>query len=389
MELQALTFDIIGTTFDFFGSLGQGCGPLAAKYGLTLNGATYALEAEAGYTDGVAEVNAGAPWTPPDEILQDAIAAILPVAQLGQPKASEAIADFFGLWRTLAPWPDVPSALQALHGHYTLAGLSNMSVATQTALRAHAGLPFDRTLSAETVQHYKPNPAVYQMAISSLEVSPSQILMVAAHKYDLAAAQGQGFRTAFIARPLELGPNGKVDTTPDPSFDFNATSFTDLAEQLGAEPVDDPADCVDIAPHSVEVRQVAGRWKVVDGSQWLLDFGSNESDAIRAKAVIEYYGFDHQCFVGRPNAPMMYFTVQGAAPHGAMAGEDAIAFDLAGLVAQESGGSWIVTDGFSRMLDFGPSEVNALDAVTIIKRFAFTHQCFVGRPDAPMMYFRT
>jgi hypothetical protein len=41
------------------------------------------------------------------------------------------------------------------------------------------------------------------------------------------------------------------------------------------------------------------------------------------------------------------------------------------------------------MLDFGSSKADALDAVTIIKRYAFTHQCFVGLPDAPMMYFRT
>lgn len=72
-----------------------------------------------------------------------------------------------------------------------------------------------------------------------------------------------------------------------------------------------------------------------------------------------------------------------------MPGEDAVPFDLPSVVAQQSGGSWIVTDGTSRMLDFGSSKADALGAVTIIKRYAFTHQCFVGRPDVPMMYFRT
>jgi hypothetical protein len=79
---------------------------------------------------------------------------------------------------------------------------------------------------------------------------------------------------------------------------------------------------------------------------------------------------------------MMYFTVGGQAAAGAMPGEDAVAFQLAGVVAQQ------VTDGASRMLDFGTSKANAVHAVTIIKRYGFTHQWFVGRPNAPMMYFR-
>ncbi len=123
--------------------------------------------------------------------------------------------------------------MHALHKHYRLAVLSNMSVATQTALRAHADLPFDHLLSAETVKTYKPSPAVYQMAASRLGVSPSEILMVAAHNFDLGGAKKQGFRTAFVARPGELGPGGSPGNHPDPSFDFNASSLIDLAEQLG------------------------------------------------------------------------------------------------------------------------------------------------------------
>lgn len=134
---------------------------------------------------------------------------------------------------TLAPWSDVPNGMARLHGRCGIAVLSNMSVATQSALKQHAGLPFDRTLSAETVHKYKPTPAVYQMAVSSLGVSPGEIMMVAAHKYDLNAAKALGFKTAFVARPLERGPGGAVDTTPDPGFDINATSFTDLAHKLG------------------------------------------------------------------------------------------------------------------------------------------------------------
>jgi hypothetical protein len=192
-----------------------------------------------------------------------------------------------------------------------------------------------------------------------------------------------------VGRPQEYGPAGDPADHPDPSFDFNATSFIDLAEQLGAYPVTAPDDCLPIHPNSVQVQQTGGSWKVVDGGDGLLDFGASQANADRAKDVIVHYGFDRICFVGRPDPPMMYFTVDGRAPSGAMAGEDAIPFDLDGVVAQQSAGSWIVTDGTATLLGFGNSKPNALHAVTIIKRYGFTHQCFVGRPDAPMMYFRT
>jgi hypothetical protein len=84
----------------------------------------------------------------------------------------------------------------------------------------------------------------------------------------------------------------------------------------------------------------------------------------------------------------MYFTVNGKAPSGAMPGEDAIAFDTSAVRAESSNGHWIITDGSSSMLDFASSQFNALHAVALIRDYGFTHQCFVGRPDAPMMYFR-
>ncbi len=388
MILRALTFDIVGTVFDAYDGMAQGVGPLNAKYGLNVQGSSFASGSLAGYAAGVQRFLSGQGWTPPDTILQDATAGLLPIQQLG-PKAPQAIQDFFDLWRALPPWPDVAPGMQALHKHYTLAVLSNMSIATQTALCAHAGLPFDTLLSGETVQAYKPNAAVYQMAVSSLNLRPDEILMVAAHNYDLNGAKGQGFRTAFVGRPSEDGPAGSPGNHSDPSFDFNATSFIDLAEQLGADFVATPDDSLALDPMNVQVRQVAGNWTIVDDAQLVLDFGVSQPNADRAKDIIAYYRFDRICYVGRPNPPMMYFTVNGHAPSGAIAGEDAVAFDLAGVVVQQTGESWIVTDGSSRLLDFGTSKADALHAVTIIKRYGFTHQCFVGRPNAPMMYFRT
>jgi 2-haloacid dehalogenase len=232
MKLKALTFDIIGTVFDVYDGLAKGVGPLNAKYRINVPGGAFAQGSLNGYATGVEAVLGGGEWTPPDTILRAATQDNLPIQQLG-PRAPQAITDFLNLWHALPPWPDVAAGMHALHKHCRLAVLSNMSVATQTALRAHADLPFDQLLSAETVKTYKPTPVVYQMAASRLGVSPDEILMVAAHNFDLSGAKKQGFRTAFVGRPREYGPGGSPGNHPDPSFDFNASSFVDLAEQLG------------------------------------------------------------------------------------------------------------------------------------------------------------
>jgi hypothetical protein len=63
---------------------------------------------------------------------------------------------------------------------------------------------------------------------------PDQVMMVAAHKDDLHAAKGVGLKTAFVPRPLEHGPKGKVDVTHEPAFDLNVGDFNELAGKLGA-----------------------------------------------------------------------------------------------------------------------------------------------------------
>jgi hypothetical protein len=85
---------------------------------------------------------------------------------------------------------------------------------------------------------------------------------------------------------------------------------------------------------------------------------------------------------------MMYFTAAGKAPVGPFPGEDAIPFNTANVTAAYIGGSWKVVDGTNGLLDFGAKEAQAKIAVEVIKFYGFNQICFVGRPNAPMMYFR-
>jgi 2-haloacid dehalogenase len=138
-------------------------------------------------------------------------------------------------WRRLDPWPDAVSGLTRLKSRYVVATLSNGNVSQLVALAKYGGLPWDCVLSAELSHHYKPDPEVYLSAASLLSLEPAQVMMVAAHPPDLAAARRVGFKSAFVPRPLERGPERADEVPADPDADIVAADFNDLAEQLGAQ----------------------------------------------------------------------------------------------------------------------------------------------------------
>ena len=153
-----------------------------------------------------------------------------------------------------------------------------------------------------------------------------------------------------------------------------------------------PEDCSPFNPRNIRARRINGRWKVVDGDHWLLDFDNSRSDAQRAARTIRHYSLNRICFIGRPSRSgkqlMMYFKRGNSPPNGPFAGEDCILFNPNNVRARLLRGRWKVTEGSMWMLDFGKSEDNARRAVWIIEKYGFRYQCFVGRPNAPMMYFR-
>jgi len=136
-------------------------------------------------------------------------------------------------WRRLKPWPDVVPGLTRLKSAYTLATLSNADVSAVINISKRAGLPWDAVFAAEMAGVFKPDPAIYRMAATYLGLDPAEIMMAASHKYDIRAAGRLGFRTAFVARPLEFGVDGEADVAYSDEFDINASDFLDLAQQLG------------------------------------------------------------------------------------------------------------------------------------------------------------
>jgi hypothetical protein len=147
-------------------------------------------------------------------------------------------------------------------------------------------------------------------------------------------------------------------------------------------------DCLPLNYNQVQAQNVSGRWKVVQGKEWMLDFGTRGDLAQKAVQIIRQYKLDRQCFVGRPNAPMKYWTTQGKAPQGPFPGEDCLTFNPDNLQVQNISGRWTVVGGNQAIMNFENKEGEAKIAVEIIKHYGFNHNCYVGRPNPGMMYFR-
>ncbi len=68
---------------------------------------------------------------------------------------------------------------------------------------------FERILSADAIERYKPAREAYAYAARELDVTPNEILLVAAHGWDCAGALAAGCRAAFVRRPGQaLDPKG-------------------------------------------------------------------------------------------------------------------------------------------------------------------------------------
>lgn len=231
-EVKALVFDVFGTVVDYRGSIIREGELLNKQNDLHIDWGKIAVAWRSRYQPSLERVLRGEmPWMKLDEIHRRSLDEVL--AEFGITTFTEDEKVHLNqIWHRLMPWPDSVPGLTQLRRRFTLATLSNGNMSLLVHMAKYSGLPWDCILSAELVKSYKPDPRTYQMVINLLDLSPGEIMMVASHPYDLQAAHGQGLKTAFILRPLELGPEHIPDLNPDPRFDFVASDLLDLARQL-------------------------------------------------------------------------------------------------------------------------------------------------------------
>lgn len=125
------------------------------------------------------------------------------------------------LYLHLNAYPEVTATLARLKaGGMRLAILSNGSPGMLASAVDHAGIGhlLDAVLSVEAVGAFKPHPAVYQLAVDRLGVSPDQICFVSANGWDAFSARAFGLRVAWCNRfgqapeRIPALPDGEIRT---------------------------------------------------------------------------------------------------------------------------------------------------------------------------------
>jgi 2-haloacid dehalogenase len=137
-------------------------------------------------------------------------------------------------WHQLEAWPDLAAALRRLRRHRICVSFTILSPSLIVEVSRRNDIDWDAVIPCEMLRVYKPHPDAYRRAAALLAVEPCEILMVACHNFDLDAARGVGYRTAFVRRPDEWGPAGPPDPVPNPATDIVVDGFGELADHLGA-----------------------------------------------------------------------------------------------------------------------------------------------------------
>jgi 2-haloacid dehalogenase len=228
VAVRALVFDVFGTLVDWRTSIAR----VFAAAGIGGDPSELADDWRSRYAPALEESNRGQRAAGTLDELHGATLDELLAARGLPPVDAPTKAQLVRGWHELDPWPDVREGLELLRRDRVTATLSNGHVALLVDLARHGDLRFDCVLSAELAHVYKPAVEAYQTAARLLGVQPHELMLVAAHPWDLEGARAAGLRTAFLDRQLEYGPGSPA--REDPHADESAGDLLELAQRLAS-----------------------------------------------------------------------------------------------------------------------------------------------------------
>ncbi len=233
-HVKALVFDVFGTVVDWRTSLIADFTGWSARRGIEGDWSGLVDAWRQAYKPSMDEVrkNPAAGFKMLDVLHRQSLEKL--IAQFSIKGLTDDDLDYMATgWHRLKPWPDVVAGLTRLKTKFIIGTLSNGNVGLLTRMAKNAGLPWDVVISAELFEHYKPDREVYVGAARLLNLPPDEVMLVAAHNNDLAAARSFGLKTGFVARPAEYGPLQKQDFEADVDWDIVAKDFGEVADRLG------------------------------------------------------------------------------------------------------------------------------------------------------------
>ncbi|MCA3254544.1 MAG: haloacid dehalogenase type II [Alphaproteobacteria bacterium] len=230
--VRALAFDVFGTVVDWRSSIARQAEAILTAAGVTgIDPFDFADRWRARYPGAVRASNeAGRGFVLLDVIHRETLDRVLGDLDLalGEPERAALVA----CWHRLDPWPDAAEGLRRLRALVPVAACSNGHVALIVTMTRHGGLVWDAVLGAEFAGAYKPAAITYQSTAAALGIEPGELMMVAAHHADLAAARAAGLQCAFVSRPMEYGGRPAPDAAYAQEWELSVTSFLELADAL-------------------------------------------------------------------------------------------------------------------------------------------------------------
>ena len=199
-RVKYLTFDIFGTVMDLSGSLAGPAGEFLASHGSTMTGQAFYPEWRERqrieqYQDNLLMLGHSGYL----ETCRRAFVYCLKKHNISY--TSDEVQEFMQVYKNLQPYNDTIEGLRSLSGRYSLVALSNGEQwYLEELLGNKVPVKFDAIISVEQVGAFKPSPGIYRKAVQRLVCEPSEIMMVAAHAFDILGAQACGFKAAYVNR---------------------------------------------------------------------------------------------------------------------------------------------------------------------------------------------
>jgi 2-haloalkanoic acid dehalogenase type II len=187
-----LSFDCYGTLIDWQG------GVVCAFRDLLPSGAEDVPDIFSLW-EGIQREMLREPYAPYAEIMRNSFRQTM--ESLGHrcpPYATESFVESLARWE---PFPDVNPALIRLSQQYKLAVISNIDRQLLGGTLRRLPVRFDAIMTAEDARTYKPDPAIFELALRKIGCAPQEVAHVAfGADYDLEPACGLGIRAVYLNR---------------------------------------------------------------------------------------------------------------------------------------------------------------------------------------------
>ncbi len=199
-RVRYLTFDIFGTVMDLTGSLAGPAGEFLAAHGSDMSGQAFYADWRA--RQRIEQYQDNQLMLGHSGYLETCRRAFVYCLKLhGVAYTDDAVQEFMNVYTRLQPYDDAITGLRSLGQRYQLVALSNGEQwYLEELLANNVPIEFDAIISVDQVGAFKPSPGIYRKAIQRLGCEPGEIMMVAAHSFDLLGAQASGFKAAYVNR---------------------------------------------------------------------------------------------------------------------------------------------------------------------------------------------